>query len=72
MANYTAHYHLHQWEPEDSFYGETSTRIFRKLTRASPDGEIAAFCSALMWVRELAARPSLPYLHWGFQPRRFG
>ena len=71
MANYTAHYHLHQWEPEDSFLRRDFNEDFQKID-AGLAGREMQLLSALMWVRELAARPSLPHLHWGFQPRRFG
>ena len=39
MANYTAHYRLHQWEPEDSFLRTDFNEDFAKI-----DGAIAA-CS---------------------------
>ncbi|MEI3262955.1 MAG: hypothetical protein V8S11_14370 [Flavonifractor plautii] len=32
MANYTQHYHLHQWEPEDSFLRTDFNGDFRPLT----------------------------------------
>ena len=31
MANYTAHYHLHQWEPEDSFLRRDFNEDFQKI-----------------------------------------
>ena len=31
MANYTAHYHLHQWEPEDSFLRGDFNEDFQKI-----------------------------------------
>ena len=31
MANYTQHYHLHQWEPEDSFLRRDFNEDFQKI-----------------------------------------
>ena len=36
MANYTQHYHLHQWEPEDSFL------------RTDFNGDLSAIDAALL------------------------
>ncbi|MFR1615945.1 MAG: hypothetical protein ACLSUM_00770 [Dysosmobacter welbionis] len=34
MANYTQHYHLHQWEPEDSFLRTDFNGDFQRLDEA--------------------------------------
>ena len=34
MANYTAHYHLHQWEPEDSFLREDFNQDLARIDTA--------------------------------------
>lgn len=38
MANYTEHYQLHQWEPEDSFLRTDFNEDFAKLTGAGREG----------------------------------
>ncbi len=34
MANYTEYYHLHQWEPEDSFLRTDFNEDFRRIAAA--------------------------------------
>ena len=52
MANYTQHYHLHQWEPEDSFL------------RTDFNGDLSAIDAALLGLqREI---PTLSRKNWGF------
>ena len=47
MANYTQHYHLHQWEPEDSFL------------RTDFNGDLSAIDAALLGLSGTnAAQPS--------------
>ena len=47
MANYTEYYHLHQWEPEDSFLRMDFNEDFAKLIRRSQRGETASRWSEL-------------------------
>ena len=57
MANYTAHYHLHQWEPEDSFYGGDFNEDFQKIDAGlAGQGRLRPLCSGSYVGTGLVAR----------------
>ena len=47
MANYTQHYHLHQWEPEDSFL------------RTDFNGDLSAIDAALLGLERDKCRAAI-------------
>ena len=68
MANYTAHYHLHQWEPEDSFLRTDFNEDFAKIDGAL-GGKAEQSAVDTLAIPE-TGRPAAP-LSWGFPPRRY-
>ena len=55
MTNYTAHYQLHQWEPEDSFLRTDFNEDFAKI-----DGALGGRQNSLRWIRLPSRLPGNP------------